>query len=184
MTAAVAPVYQMWQSGSFWKKWGITKTPYDGWIPPRHWGQGGNSCQGEPHPQAVEKGTKPSLAGQHSPTCHSTAEGDRDASHFILCLTSSKESPSGQHSSKIKEFPGAARCQCVQYSGLNRSLSSMLPFDQCLHGLPVHWGRTCRAWAVHRAGVGIMWSICEAVRIGVFTELTVQHFCVRYSFDP
>lgn len=176
MTAAVAPVYQMWQSGSFWKKWGITKNPYDGWIPLRLWGQGGISCQGEPHPQALEKGTKPSLAGQHSSTCHSSAESNREAFDFVLCLTSFRESPSSQHSSKIKEFSSAARCQRVKCSGLNRSLFSAAFWS-------VHpWLTFALGWylaeAEHRAGVRIIWSIYGPLRIDVFTELIVQHIYV------
>lgn len=97
---------------------------------------------GRAHPQALEKGIKPSLARQHSLTCRGAAEGDRDAFDFVLCLTSFKESPSSQHSSKIKEFPSAARCQHVKYSGLNGTLCSTLPFDQCFHGLPVQLGDT------------------------------------------
>lgn len=55
MTAAVALAYQMWQSSSFWKKWGMTKNPYDGLIPLRLWGQGGAVVRKSPPPGFGER---------------------------------------------------------------------------------------------------------------------------------
>lgn len=137
MTAAVAPAYQMWQNGSFLKKWGITKNPYDGWIPLR---RGGTICQEEPTPSLWRK--EQSQAWQGSTAQPATAL--QKATEMLLTSSFSK----GPHSGKVLQvgIPAKSKNSRVQQDAsvwsLNRTLSSTLPFELCFHGLPVHLGVT------------------------------------------
>ena len=144
----------MWLSGSFWKRWGITKNP-KWWVNPseapgvRGWGA---IVKEESTPELLRKEQRKALLGGKVWLASEAAKVDRDAFDFGLFLTGFKEKSSSQRSGNTKEFPNAVRWQSLRYAGLNETLFSTLSFD-----LLLPWHTSSVGWYLAR------WLICTEV---------------------
>ena len=181
MTAAVAPTYQMWLSGSFWTRWEITKDP-KWWVNPtealRGWGVGSGGI----HPRAWEKGTKKSFSRQRRLACQWGCTSQRRC----FWLWSALNPMQGKFfKSAFQQNQKIYNCQSQswRYSGLNETL-----FQPCLlacfsHGITLQLGDAWQgSWPAQRFDVRITWIIYEAGKTAVLAEVVVLQICVRYSF--